>query len=374
MRPYQDAIRPLLFRFDPEDVHHATMKACAAAGTSSVVRALAGSIFGTPPDARLATTVAGIRFPNPVGLGAGYDKNGEGVELLSRLGFGFVDVGSVSNSPSAGNAARPRLFRIPADEGLMVYYGVPSDGARTVAARLSGRRLPVPLGVTIVETNTGMPNEPAEVIAEMTAAVEPFVGVADLLFISAACANDTTGAHPFSDLENLRRLLASFARYDAIPPVFLKIRATVDQIDRIVEISNEFPFVKGFRPGIIAPRPYVGLKTPAEELARMPGTATGPFRKPVLLATLREWYARIDRTKHSLIAHGGIRSGRDAYETIRAGASLTGLVTALIYEGPGLARRINGELAALLRADGFANVADAVGADHLQPALQPLPV
>jgi dihydroorotate dehydrogenase len=216
--------------------------------------------------------------------------------------------------------------------------------------------------VTIVETNTGMPNEPAEVIAEMTAAVEPFVGVADLLFISAACANDTTGAHPFSDLENLRRLLASFARYDAIPPVFLKIRATVDQIDRIVEISNEFPFVKGFRPGIIAPRPYVGLKTPAEELARMPGTATGPFRKPVLLATLREWYARIDRTR------------RDAYETIRAGASLTGLVTALIYEGPGLARRINGELAALLRADGFANVADAVGADHLQPALQPLPV
>ena len=248
MRLYQDAVRPLLFRFDPEGVHHATMKACAAAGSSSVVRALAGSMFGTPRDARLATTVAGIHFPNPVGLGAGYDKNGEGVELLSRMGFGFVDVGSVSNSPSPGNAARPRLFRIPADEGLMVYYGVPSDGAHTVAERLSGRRLPVPLGVTIVETNTGMPNEPAEVIAEMTAAVAPFVGVADLLFISAACANDTTGAHPFSDLENLRRLLASFARYDAIPPVFLNIRATVDQIDRIVEISSEFPFVKGFRP------------------------------------------------------------------------------------------------------------------------------
>jgi dihydroorotate dehydrogenase len=207
----------------------------------------------------------------------------------------------------------------------------------------------------------------------MTEAVAPFVGVVDLLFVSAACANDTTGAHPFSDLENLRRLLASFARYDAIPPVFLKIRATVDQIDRIVEISNEFPFVKGFRPGIIAPRPYIGFNTPAEELARMPGTATGPFRKPVLLATLREWYARIDRTRHSLIAHAGIRSGRDAYEAIRAGASLTGLVTALVYEGPGLARRINEELAALLQADGFANVADAVGADHAQPVRDPVP-
>ena len=120
MRLYQDAVRPLLFHFDPEGVHHATMKACAAAGTSGVVRALAASMFGTPADARLATTVAGVRFPNPVGLGAGYDKNGEGVELLSRLGFGYIDVGSVSYSPSNGNAARPRLFRIPADEGLMV--------------------------------------------------------------------------------------------------------------------------------------------------------------------------------------------------------------------------------------------------------------
>jgi|GEM_PF-581287 dihydroorotate dehydrogenase (fumarate)/dihydroorotate dehydrogenase len=373
MRLYEDLVRPFLFRFDPEGVHHATMMACRVAGTSSIAKSFAQRVFGTPPDARLETTVAGIRFPNPVGLGAGYDKNGEGVEFLSRLGFGYIDVGSVSHSPSAGNTARPRLFRIPADEGLMVYYGVPSDGAPTVAARLSGRRLPVPLGVTIVETNTGKPNDPSAVIAEMTEAVAPFVGVVDLLFVSAACANDTTGAHPFSDLENLRRLLASFARYDAIPPVFLKIRATVDQIDRIVEISNEFPFVKGFRPGIIAPRPYIGFNTPAEELARMPGTATGPFRKPVLLATLREWYARIDRTRHSLIAHAGIRSGRDAYEAIRAGASLTGLVTALVYEGPGLARRINEELAALLQADGFANVADAVGADHAQPVRDPVP-
>jgi dihydroorotate dehydrogenase (fumarate)/dihydroorotate dehydrogenase len=373
MRLYQDAVRPLLFQFDPEGVHHATTMACQVAGASNIAKSFAQRVFGTPLDARLETTVAGIRFPNPVGLGAGYDKNGEGVELLSRLGFGYIDVGSVSQSPSAGNAARPRLFRIPADEGLMVYYGVPSDGAPRVAARLSGRRLPVPLGVTIVETNTGKPNDPAAVIAEMTEAVAPFVGIVDLLFISAACANDTTGAHPFSDLENLRRLLASFARYDDIPPVFLKIRATVDQIDRIVEIANEFPFVKGFRPGIIAPRPYVGLNTPADEIARMPGTATGPFRKPVLLATLREWYARIDRARHSLIAHGGIRSGRDAYEAIRAGASLTGLVTALIYEGPSLARRINEDLAALLRADGFANVAEAVGADRSQSAPDPVP-
>lgn len=361
---YHAFVRPLLFRLDPERVHHLTMAACSTAGRVQPARRLVEHLFASAPDPRLMTSVGGVRFPNPVGLGAGYDKNAEGIDVLARLGFGYLDIGSVSLLPSAGNTVRPRLHRLPADEALMVNYGVPSDGSAAVARRLAGAPHRVPVGITVVETNTGRPGEASAVIDELTACVKPFLGLVDLLFISAACPNSAGAAQPFSDFDNLQRLFESLSRYPDLPPVFLKIRAREDEIERIVEIASMFPFVKGFRPELGAPKPYTTLRTPRAELERMPGTATGPLLHPLLLERIRMWYGRIDPTRHALIANGGIRSGADAYAAIRAGASLVGLVTALVYEGPGLARRINAQLAALLARDGFANVAGAVGADH----------
>jgi dihydroorotate dehydrogenase len=244
----------------------------------------------------------------------------------------------------------------------MVHYGVPSDGAAVVAARFAQRPSRVPLGVTVVETNTGAPNAAPAVIAEIVEAIGRFRESADMIFISAACPNETSGAKPFADLDNLRRLFEAIARYPVLPPTFLKIKAEPDQIERIVEIATPFPFLKGFLPSVAPPRPYAGLNTPAAMLERMPGTATGPYSKPYLLSALEHWSARIDPRRHVLIANGGIWNGRDAYDAIRAGASLVGLVTALVYEGPGVVRRINAELSALLRRDGFTNVAAAVGA------------
>jgi dihydroorotate dehydrogenase len=358
---YRDAVRPLLFRFDPEGVHHATTALCSVAARVPTALDLIEEWYGTPADPRLATTVAGIDFPNPVGLGAGYDKNGAAVGVLSRMGFGYVDVGSVSNTPSAGNPGRPRLWRLPADRAVMVHYGVPSDGAYAVAQRFAKRPSRVPLGVTVVETNTGAANDVPAVIAEITEAIGRFRESADVVFISAACPNETSGAKPFADFDNLRRLFEAIGRYATLPPVFLKIKAEPDQIEQIVAIATPFPFLKGFLPSVAPARPYRELKTPAAELDRMPGTATGPYSKPYLLAALRNWRSRIDPKRHVLIANGGIWNGNDAYDAIRAGASLVGLVTALVYEGPGLARRINQELSALLERDGFARVADAVG-------------
>jgi dihydroorotate dehydrogenase (fumarate)/dihydroorotate dehydrogenase len=319
--------------------------------------------FGTPPDPRLETTIMGIRFSNPVGLSAGYDKTGKTPAVLSRMGFGYIDIGSVSRWPSGGNAGRPRLFRLPADDVLVVNYGVPSDGADVVAQRLARKPSRVPIGVTLVETNTGKPTDAGDVIAEIAAAFLPFRGSVDVLFISAYCPNETSGSRPFADLENLRALFEALGRIPDLPPVVLKIKAYGEQIDRIIEIATPFPFGKGFLPSVAPARPYAGLNTPAAEIERLPGTATGPYSKPHLLKDLRAWYARIDPARHILIANGGIRSGADAYAAIRAGASLVGLVTALVYQGPGIARRINRELSALLQRDGFANVADAVGAD-----------
>ena len=363
MNVYRDALRPLLFRLDPERVHHLTTNVCRIAGSSGIALRAVEQLFGTPADPRLASSVLGIRFPNPVGLSAGYDKNAEAAAVLSRMGFGYIDIGSVSNVPSDGNAGRPRLFRLPLDRALMVHYGVPNHGAAVVARRLRSRPASGPIAVTLVETNTGSASPAKHVIAEMASAAAPFLGLIDLLCISAACPNETSGEKPFSNLDNLRRLFEALGRYTNLPPVILKIKAPVEQIERIVDIARPFPFVRGFQPSVAPPRPYVELQTPASVLDALPGTATGPYLKPHLIGCLNNWYARIDRTRHVLIANGGIRSGADAYDAIRAGASLVGLVTALVYEGPGLARRINRDLAALLARDGFANVADAVGAD-----------
>jgi len=138
-------LKPILFRFDPEQAHHFAMRASAAAGGIPAVRAFAQRRWGAPQDPRLVTGVAGITFPNPVGLGAGYDKSGEGIALMSRMGFGFLEIGSVSRWPSAGNPARPRVFRLPADEAVIVNYGVPNDGAEIVAERVTDARYIDPL-------------------------------------------------------------------------------------------------------------------------------------------------------------------------------------------------------------------------------------
>ncbi len=354
-------VKPILFRLDPERAHHLAMQASALAGRVPAARAFAQKRWGAPQDARLVTDVAGIRFPNPVGLGAGYDKSGEGIALLSRMGFGFLEIGSVSRWPSAGNPARPRVFRLPADEAVIVNYGVPNDGAEVVARRVALADSAVPLGVNIVETNTGRPVEPAEVIAELASAAATFAPLGRFLAISAECAN-APGVHPLARMDNLRRLLEAIGATGSLPPVFIKIRVPFDAIESVLRVTDDFPFVRGFRVNTISARPYVGLNTPASTWEALTGSLSSPaLGLPAMLESVREWYVRADPARYALIASGGIRSGHDAYAALKAGASLVQFVTALIFQGPSLARRVNEELLALLKADGIGSVSHIVG-------------
>ena len=174
MNAYQRFVRPLLFHCDPERIHEQTLALAEQVGSSALGRHLLASLFAYA-DARLATQVGGLHFANPLGMAAGFDKNGRVIQALAAMGFGFVEVGSVSAHPSAGNP-RPRLFRLPLDEAIVVNYGVPNDGAAVVADRVSQRPIAVPLGINLVETNTGQAIEPDAVVAELVAALEPFVG------------------------------------------------------------------------------------------------------------------------------------------------------------------------------------------------------
>ena len=358
-------VRPFLFSLDPEWIHRFTLSAVGAAGRIHPVRSLLRSLF-TVDDPQLRVEAGGLVFPNPVGLAAGFDKNGIAMEGLAAAGFGFVEIGSVSASPSPGNPERPRLFRIPEDEAIVVYYGVPNDGAEAVARRFASATLPVPLGINLVETNTGKPAGTDEVVEEMIAAMRPFLGLADYVTLNLNCPNTTSGRSPFDDPEILRSLLSGYARYDAMPPTFLKVVPTADPgtIERTLAAMDSFSFVKGIVFGLPSGKPYAGLRTRARVLDEMPGTLCGRPTRDMINASIKAWYPRMDRSRHVIVGTGGIFTPEDVYEKIRLGATLVQLYTALIYHGPGLVKQINQGLLCLMNRDGYNRISDLVGVDN----------
>ena len=223
----------------------------------------------------------------------------------------------------------------------------------------------MPLGINLVETNTGQAIAPDAVVAELAAAVVPFVGRASYIAFNLNCPNTTDGVSPFTGGDHLRDLLRECAAIDDLPPIFLKLTAHTDpaRLDWMLEAVDPFAFVKGFifnlPPGTNYP-----LRSPAHLFASLPGTLCGRPVQTLIDETVRFWYGRIDRRRHAIIGVGGISSAQDAYRKIRLGASLVQLYSALIFRGPGVVRQINAGLAHLLERDGFARVADAVGIDN----------
>jgi len=314
-------------------------------------------------DPRLATKVAGTEFSSPVGLAAGMDKNGRMLGAMSAIGFGFLEIGSVSAKPSDGNP-KPRLFRLPLDEAIAVNYGVPNEGAEVVSKRVGACPADVPLGVNIVETNTGSPATPERVIDEFVLAAKAFTTSADYLSLNLNCPNTGAGQSMFDRPEYLRDLLEEYRQLEALPPVLLKVPPATEPatIERILEIVEPFPFVRGFAFNLPPGKPYE-LRTPKFELDRMPGAVSGKPARRLMNAAIQAWYGRMARERYRIIGIGGIFSPNDAYEKIRLGASLVQLLTALIYRGPGIVRLINEGLCGLLERDGFRNVSEAVGVD-----------
>jgi dihydroorotate dehydrogenase (fumarate)/dihydroorotate dehydrogenase len=285
------------------------------------------------------------------------------------LGFGHVEIGSVSAEPSRGNP-RPRLFRLPADRAIVVAYGVPNDGAVRVAERLSRgplSRAPhrVPLGINVVNTNRGpdAPVEPDEtVITDYVESVRRLQPAADYLCLNLSCPNTRDGPGFFHDPGRLRRLLDALTGAGIDRPLFLKVAPFRDTgaLDTFLTAAGPYPFVSGFSVNLPVGKP-AGLRSPGAD--RLPGAVSGAPAEAAANRTIRELYRRMDRTRHVVIGSGGVFTARDAYRKIRLGASLVQLLTALVYEGPGVARSIQRELPDLLARDGFRAVAEAVGVD-----------
>ena len=334
------------------------------------LRALASGLLGGAPDADdpvLATRVFGLDFTNPVGVAAGFDKNAEVVGPMLNQGAGFVEVGGVTPKPQPGNP-RPRLFRLPQDRAVINRLGLNSEGMDVVRRRLElvrRVRLRGPVGV-----NLGMNKDSPDPAADYAAGAMAFAPVSDFLVVNVSSPN-TPGLR---DLQGRERLAALLRRVDEAlaaagrrPPLLVKVAPDLTPADR-EDIAETVTMLQSEAGGSIVQGLVVGNTTVSrpEGLVSRNRTETGGLSGRPLFAlstTVLADFARLTRRQLPLLGVGGVSSGRDAYAKVRAGASLVQLYTALVYEGPALIRRIKRDLAACLRADGFASVADAVGAD-----------
>jgi dihydroorotate dehydrogenase (fumarate)/dihydroorotate dehydrogenase len=362
---YRRVVRPLLFRADAEWVHAGAIRAAELAGGSRFALEKLNSRYA-PGSRSLEIEVAGIKLRSPLGLAAGFDKSARAVPFLGALGFGHVEVGSISIDPSQGNP-RPRLFRLPQDEAIVVHYGLPNEGAERIAQRLERCARSVPLGINVVSTNRGQhtgPEPDDAVIADYVSAAARLQGYADYLVLNLSCPNTREGRDFFSDTSRLRRLLSALGEIGITKPLFLKIAPfpTITALEAFLMAAAPASFVSGFSVNVPGARPP-GLKTPSARLERMPGAVCGKPSEALANQTLRELYRRMDRRRYRLIGSGGVFSGEDAYRKMRLGASLVQMMTALVYEGPGIVKRINDDLARLAERDGVRNIGDVVGVD-----------
>ena len=365
MSLYRPLVRPLLFSADAESVHGMAIRAAELASSSPWLCSAVERRHRVE-SVRLTVEIAGLRFRSPLGLAAGFDKSARAVPFLAALGFSHIEVGSISADPSAGNP-KPRLFRIPKDRGIVVNYGLPNDGAEVVAQRLSSLRARAPLGINIVSTNRGVSSaiETDEaVIGDYLQSVRRLQPMAEYLCLNLSCPNTREGRGFFHEPARLSALLRELDASGLRKPLFLKVAPfqSVADLENFLGTVEPARCVTGFSVNLPPGKP-AGLKTAASQLNTIPGAVSGPIAAAAADRTLRELYRRMDRSRYRLIGSGGVFTGEDAYRKIRLGASLVQLMTALIYEGPGIAARINRELVRLLERDGVAHVADVVGVD-----------
>ncbi|HEX9965242.1 MAG TPA: quinone-dependent dihydroorotate dehydrogenase [Allosphingosinicella sp.] len=335
-------VRPLIFALDAERAHRLT------------IRALRAVPAGEPAeeDSRLAIRVAGLDFPNPVGLAAGFDKDAEVHGQMLGLGFGFVETGTLTPRPQPGNP-RPRLFRLAEDRAVINRMGFNNCGFAAAKARLAARRRRGIVGV-----NIGANKDSEDRAADYVAGIREMAPVADYLTVNVSSPN-TPGLRQLQDPKALAALLAAVldARGPAGPPVFLKIAPDLEagEVDGIARAA-----IDSRVDGLIVSNTTVSRPPLRSRHGGEGGGLSGAPLKGLALQRLKDFRAATGG-RLPLIAAGGIEDGVDAFDRIRAGASLVQIYSALVYQGPGLAGRIAAELRGLLEREGFRRLAEAVG-------------
>jgi dihydroorotate dehydrogenase len=357
---YKNVGKPIFFRLDPEDVHDAVTLLGRVLGFCPCLRRLTRFLFRFDHPA-LEQTILGIRFENPIGLAAGFDKNARLLRIMPQVGFGFEEIGSVTGEPCEGNP-RPRLWRLPKSKALVIWYGLKNDGCEAIAKRLSRLKARMPYGTSVARTNSAATVEQSAGIADYAKALRTFADIGDYFTVNISCPN-TCGGEPFTSPEALDRLLTALDPIPTKKPVFLKMPADIStaELDALIAVADRHR-VQGFIiSNLTKKRDRETVNQDEIRVTDKGGISGRPVAGPSN-ALIAHAY-RTTGSRYVIMGCGGIFTAEDAYQKIRLGASLLQLATGMIFEGPQAIGEINRGLVRLLQRDGFENVSQAVGVD-----------
>lgn len=342
---YEAALRPLLFRMDPETAHNLAFKALEA------------GLVSAPPfeHPALKQNLFGVHFPNPLGLGAGFDKNARAVSHWHRLGFGFAEIGTVTWHGQPGNP-KPRLFRIPSEKALINRMGFNNEGAEAVAQRLAQAKSRIPLGINLGKSKITPLEEAADDYRKSFAALNSF---GDYFVVNVSSPN-TPGLRSLQEKGPLREIFSAIRAVDAAKPLFVKVAPDLEfeALDDVVEVALEQGLTGIIATNTTLARDVISGSAPNRDEAG--GLSGAPLRAKsdaVLKHLHRQCGGRL-----ILVGVGGIFDGEDLYRKVGLGAHLCQVYTGWIYGGPSMAAKTLQEFAARLDREGLKSCADLRGA------------
>ena len=371
------AIRPLIFLMEPEQAHYSLKRMGVLLGSNPVTRWLTGLLMDYNHKS-LAITVDGIDYRNPVGLSAGFDKDGELTKIYPSIGFGLAELGSFTGEICPGNPGK-RLFRMIKSKAIVVWYGLNNEGAETISKRLAKEdfgRLRV--GINAANSNLTPEFDLEMSINDYLKTMKLFKDIGDYYDVNISCPNTQDG-EPFVDKKNLDALLTRIneeIRPISDKPIYVKLAAdmTLDEINTIVDGCVEHGMDGVVCTNLAKPQ-YNSEHRPEEyptvdgRLPKGKGAMSGLPLQRISTNVIRHVYRRT-RGKLTIIGVGGIFTAKDAYEKITSGASLLHMITTMIFDGPQNINEINRGLVKLLKKDGFETMAEAVGSRNPLPELK----
>jgi len=350
---YRNILKPVFFLIDPERTHNQMIAVGRILGSNPVTRGLTGVMFGYQ-NSKLAQNIAGLKFKNPIGLAAGFDKEALLPGILPSVGFGFEEAGSITALPFDGNE-RPWMWRLPEQRSLRINYGLKNSGAANIHNRLKNRKFNFVLGISLAKTNSEKTSHVPSGIEDYFESYKIFQDVGDYFTINISCPNTCEQSPIFAEPKNLDLLLAKLFSIPKTKPVFVKLSPDLaeDKLMGILQVGGKYP-VDGF------------ICTNLTKVNKFNHQGKGGFSGKAVEELSNSMIAKVYKFyggKKIIIGCGGVFSAEDAYKKIKLGASLIQLITGMIYQGPQLIGEVNRGLVKLLERDGYKHISEAVGAD-----------
>ena len=371
---YRAIIKRIFFMMDPEDVHQQSIKTGKIIAKTATGRAFLKILFNYQ-NTMLVQQYHNITFKTPLGLAAGFDKDAELTQVMPCLSFGFEEAGSITGEPCQGNP-RPRLWRLKDSKALLVYYGLKNKGCEEISGQLKNKTFAFPLGISVAKTNCAATVPTQAGIYDYVKALKTFheKSIGDYYTINISCPN-SFGGQPFTEEKKLEQLLKAVDKMSIQKPLWIKLSPDIDSqtLDKLMNIALKFNVTGFISSNLTKNSKKAKLRNEDQKMFKNmnKGGVSGKAVEDLSNAQIQQIYKKIEAYKKQkkvkkdimVIGCGGIFTAEDAYQKIKAGASLLQMITGMIYQGPSAISEINQGLVELLKREGYNNISEAVGKD-----------